>query len=299
MVKKERERNKFKRVKEDSGYTQRRSRQKSQINFLASAFQAIGAAVGQTATTHGPGVVEGAKNLTEEAIKTIQREGPGITAAAANIAHEIGRNAQEHGPAVAAAAMDTVSQASKHVGDQFPLVMEHVAAAAKGAEMLTEAARQDLEKNHPEILDGISKGAVTVIETAEKAKCWAAENPGKAAIIVGGVVLVAAPGVVTSPVLAATGFGEGGVVAGEMIAPSPFIGGKLTLCYAGSVAASVHSGIRVVAAGSLFSILQSAGAGGAGAAAVGGAVQGVGVAAVAGGIVANLWEAEKRQKSQL
>jgi hypothetical protein len=47
---------------------------------------------------------------------------------------------------------------------------------------------------------------------------------------------------------------------------------------ADSAAAGVHSTIGNVASGSLFATLQSAGAGGTGAAMVNGAVQGVGVA---------------------
>lgn len=49
----------------------------------------------------------------------------------------------------------------------------------------------------------------------------------------------------------------------------------------GSIAAGVQAGIGNVVAGSAFAILQSAGAGGAGAAIVGGAVQAAGIIGVA------------------
>jgi hypothetical protein len=50
---------------------------------------------------------------------------------------------------------------------------------------------------------------------------------------------------------------------------------------AGSAAAAAHSGIGNVVAGSVFSTLQSAGAGGVGAGVVNGVVQGAGVGAAA------------------
>lgn len=58
--------------------------------------------------------------------------------------------------------------------------------------------------------------------------------------------------------------------------------------YVASIAATVQSSIGNVAAGSIFATLQSAGAGGVGAAVVSGAVQigGAGVAAAGAGIMA-------------
>ncbi|KAK8073381.1 hypothetical protein PG994_004280 [Apiospora phragmitis] len=75
-------------------------------------------------------------------------------------------------------------------------------------------------------------------------------------------LITAAPGIITSPDLAALGFGSNGVVLG-------------------SAAASVQSGIGSVIAPSLFATLQSAGAGGYGLASVSGVVQ------VASGAVAS------------
>lgn len=57
-----------------------------------------------------------------------------------------------------------------------------------------------------------------VKDTATKGAAWAANNPGTAAcaaVAVSGLAVVAAPAIATTPLLAATGFGSGGPVAGE------------------------------------------------------------------------------------
>jgi hypothetical protein len=97
---------------------------------------------------------------------------------------------------------------------------------------------------------------------------WATNNPKQAAaagIAVSGLAMVAAPGLVTVPLLNAMGFSSGGVVGG-------------------SVAAGVQSVIGNVAAGSAFAIGQSAGAGGAGLAIANMAVQVPGAAILGGGL---------------
>ncbi|OJJ59324.1 hypothetical protein ASPSYDRAFT_67485 [Aspergillus sydowii CBS 593.65] len=91
---------------------------------------------------------------------------------------------------------------------------------------------------------------------AAQAAGWAANNPGLAAT---GAV-VAFPSLMVTPALSAAGFGAAGVKA----------------C---SLAAGAHSVIGNIAAGSVFATMQSAGAGGAGLAALNGATQ-VGAAAV-------------------
>ncbi|KAK4145936.1 uncharacterized protein C8A04DRAFT_26093 [Dichotomopilus funicola] len=81
------------------------------------------------------------------------------------------------------------------------------------------------------------------------------EHPVQTVIIVAGVILIINPGGVAMPLLKIAGFGEGGVI-GQ------------------SIASWIHSMIGNVSAGSLFALLQSAGAGGAG---VNGAVTGIGI----------------------
>ncbi|KAL4821615.1 hypothetical protein BDW67DRAFT_179457 [Aspergillus spinulosporus] len=83
---------------------------------------------------------------------------------------------------------------------------------------------------------------------------WAAKNPGSAASTAAGFAVIAAPGLVVTPILSVLGFGPGGVQA----------------C---SFAASAQSIIGNVAAGSTFATLQSAGAGGAGLAVIDGVAQ--------------------------
>ncbi|PLB46099.1 hypothetical protein P170DRAFT_479018 [Aspergillus steynii IBT 23096] len=103
----------------------------------------------------------------------------------------------------------------------------------------------------------------------DQAAGWATENPGSAATTALVAVGIAAPGVLSAPLLSALGFGAGGVQAS-------------------SLAAGVHSLLGNVAAGSTFATLQSAGAGGAGLAALNGAAQ-VGAATVGVGNAAVGW----------
>jgi hypothetical protein len=94
---------------------------------------------------------------------------------------------------------------------------------------------------------------------------WIAEHPGQTTFfVVAGTVMVA-PSLISVPVLWSLGFTAEGVAAG-------------------SAAAAVQAMIGPVASGSIFALLQSAAAGGAGMAVVNGMVAGtagVGIAAVA------------------
>ncbi|PVH93422.1 hypothetical protein DM02DRAFT_661993 [Periconia macrospinosa] len=84
------------------------------------------------------------------------------------------------------------------------------------------------------------KGAAVRIWT------WIKNNPIKTALIVMAIVVAVIIAIYLTPViLSAMGFTNAGIAAG-------------------SLAASIQSGIGAVTAGSLFAILQSAGAGGAG-----------------------------------
>ncbi|WEW56040.1 hypothetical protein PRK78_001475 [Emydomyces testavorans] len=109
------------------------------------------------------------------------------------------------------------------------------------------------------------------LATIQGAK-WVADNPGTAAACGAagvGLVLVVAPAAVAAPGLGVVGFGADGIVAG-------------------SSAAAIQSSIGSVVSPSLFATLQSAGAGGYGAATVYPAVQVVGgaIASSAGASVA-------------
>ncbi|KAI0103218.1 hypothetical protein GGR51DRAFT_561902 [Nemania sp. FL0031] len=115
-------------------------------------------------------------------------------------------------------------------------------------------------------------------DQGKKATNWAAENPGKAAALGTGAVLVAAPMMVAAPVLGVAGFGANGIVAG-------------------SVAAGVQSSIGNVIAPSVFAALQSAATGGYGVAAVSTAVQGIGgVVASSAGAMSILKQVKKQEE---
>ncbi|KAJ4406487.1 hypothetical protein N0V85_004505 [Neurospora sp. IMI 360204] len=90
--------------------------------------------------------------------------------------------------------------------------------------------------------------------------CARADHAPKISLIpvVAGLIAVAAPAIVTAPILAALGFGAAGPVAG-------------------TAAAAAQAALGNVVAGSAFSIAQSAAMGGYGAAIVNGAVQGAGL----------------------
>ncbi|KAI4525808.1 hypothetical protein K525DRAFT_190635, partial [Schizophyllum commune Loenen D] len=105
------------------------------------------------------------------------------------------------------------------------------------------------------------------IAAALRAKLWAGENPTTAVAIGGAAMTVILMPILGPALLAAVGFGPGGVVAG-------------------TIAAAIHSAIGNVAAGSVFAALQAAGATGMIPAVgffIGGAVGG---AAAAGGKIA-------------
>ncbi|KAJ5569922.1 uncharacterized protein N7459_009352 [Penicillium hispanicum] len=104
-----------------------------------------------------------------------------------------------------------------------------------------------------------------------QAATWSAQNPILATYaVVGttGATILAAPGLATAPVLSSMGFTMSGIQAG-------------------SIAATAHSWIGNIVAGSAMAIGQSAGAGGNGlviingAAQLGGAVMAVGSASLA------------------
>ncbi|KAI0853839.1 hypothetical protein F5Y00DRAFT_61303 [Daldinia vernicosa] len=100
---------------------------------------------------------------------------------------------------------------------------------------------------------------------------WIQQNPKQTAAYATAGIAVAAPMAIAAPILGVFGFGASGIAAG-------------------SVAAGAQT--ANVAAGSLFAILQSAGMGGYGVAAVGGAVQAGGFV---GGIITALKKACDRQ----
>ncbi|KAH8689479.1 hypothetical protein BGW36DRAFT_390926 [Talaromyces proteolyticus] len=113
---------------------------------------------------------------------------------------------------------------------------------------------------------GRSKGGRILVR--QKVAKWSYSNPALATCVVTGGVFIAAPGVVSAPLLTAAGFMGSGVQAG-------------------SAGAAVHATIGNVAADSYFAILQSAGAGGVAAlGAVNGAIQasGAAIAASSGGL---------------
>ncbi|KAL4900589.1 hypothetical protein BDW74DRAFT_161739 [Aspergillus multicolor] len=113
----------------------------------------------------------------------------------------------------------------------------------------------------------------SLTDLAAQAAEWATKNSMLAGSIAAGLTVAAAPGIVITLVLSALGFTAGGVKAG-------------------SLAAGAHGLHGNVVAGSLFAVLQSAGAGGAGLAVLNGAAQ-VGGLAVGVGNAGWAWVTAK------
>ncbi|TPX17941.1 uncharacterized protein E0L32_012004 [Thyridium curvatum] len=140
-------------------------------------------------------------------------------------------------------------------------VKETVGAAAKEVKGLLGEAFSNF--------DPVAFASLSAMTELEQIKDWAYNHPYEVAALAAGLGITFAPGIATTPLLAAAGFGEGGVAAG-------------------SFAAGAQSLIGNVVGGSAFAVLQSAGAGGSGLAtlqAVAGAVAGA-VTAVGGATAA-------------
>ncbi|KAF3484466.1 uncharacterized protein GIQ15_03790 [Arthroderma uncinatum] len=147
------------------------------------------------------------------------------------------------------------------------LTTKLVAASSSAVTTVTSEGSQLVAAYGPQMLEKASGITHVVYQGAGEATEWGIENPLLAtAAVVGsaGVLVIAAPGIVTMPALAAMGFTSTGVQLG-------------------SAAAVVQGTIGNVAAGSLFAVAQSAGAGGAGLVAINGGVQAGGALAAAGG----------------
>ncbi|KAH6604623.1 hypothetical protein Trco_006330 [Trichoderma cornu-damae] len=145
-----------------------------------------------------------------------------------------------------------VNNAASHVGREIG------AASNVLHHRVGEAASWAMDENN---IRGFSQGAQA---TAQQAANAAKGSPIAFSIASLGLVVLAAPAVITTPIIAAAGlmgFTSGGIAAS-------------------SIAAGLHSGIGNVVAGSGFATVQSAGAGGYGLGVM------TGLAQTAGGVMA-------------
>ncbi|KAK2054928.1 hypothetical protein LY76DRAFT_521478 [Colletotrichum caudatum] len=145
------------------------------------------------------------------------------------------------------------------------------------ADGLTAAQHAISEVRIPDRLTTlVSETKQLTLEGSARTYQFCIDSPGTAAAcgaIGVGLLVVASPGIIAAPALTATGFGANGIIAG-------------------STAAGVHSAIGNVAASGAFAVLQSAGAGGYGLAAVHGGIQLAGsVTAVSGAVALSKTEA--------
>jgi hypothetical protein len=126
----------------------------------------------------------------------------------------------------------------------------------------------------------------------DQAKNWIINNPLKAVAFGAAGAVVAAPVIVAAPALGALGFGAAGPVAG-MCFTTPL---KISawLWQVGGLAAAVQG--PAVTVGSLFSILQGAGMGGAAAPAIHGVFQVAAVAGIGAGAVKEVLDGAKKDE---
>ncbi|KAH7085234.1 hypothetical protein BKA63DRAFT_559876 [Paraphoma chrysanthemicola] len=159
-------------------------------------------------------------------------------------------------------------QTEKSVTEAYNHAHHHVAQVDWDA--LAHEVRRQIESSAKGLGIAVADAATHVFRIAESdlpdaIKHWIAEHAGQTAFILVAGVVFFAPFLIRVPVLVSLGFAASGVAAG-------------------SAAAAIQSMIGPVMAGSIFSLLQSAGAGGAGLAVVNQAVSttaGVGAGVVA------------------
>jgi hypothetical protein len=177
-----------------------------------------------------------------------------------------------------------------------------------------QSGKTDEEGSHNGFMGGARRVSVRVTPQIEimpdcsnqKLKDAAWENPLMAAGIAAagaGALVVAAPVVVTAPLMGvagAAGFTPAGIAACKSLSLSYYglrFPGSLYIFLA-SVAAGIQAGIGSVGAGGLFATVQSAAMGGYGAAVLTGATQAAGVTmAGAGGLATFMGSKQKCEQS--
>ncbi|TID16477.1 hypothetical protein E6O75_ATG11595 [Venturia nashicola] len=130
--------------------------------------------------------------------------------------------------------------------------------------------------------------AEIIVKSMDEAKKWIIENPGKTVILIISGTTVVAPGFIAGSALEFFGFAVGGVGGGWFFLGGVGFGTDVLI---GTLAVGLHAVLGDVAAGSVFAVLQSAGAGGTGLAVVNGVV----VQAVAVGT--DIWTAWRKKVS--
>ncbi|KAK3400286.1 hypothetical protein B0T20DRAFT_349363 [Sordaria brevicollis] len=172
-------------------------------------------------------------------------------------AEEVGKGADEFGKNMSQTFSDLVGNALKQAEQVIINFTEEISEEVKGALGLGQDRKREVPLVPMKVTDWISNILPKLVEAAgalgggikeqiQKAKDWVSENPEVMMYImlgVTGIIILAAPGLLMTPILGAIGFGASGIAAGSM-------------------AAAIQSGIGNVAAGSVFAGLTGAAMGG-------------------------------------
>jgi ElaB/YqjD/DUF883 family membrane-anchored ribosome-binding protein len=247
---------------------------KAMDGFGQEAGKNIGGAADDAGKAMG-GAAEEAGKAAGEAAKHADDCGKEAGKNIAGAAQEAAKHADEFGQE----AGKNIAGVAEEAGKQFKEFGEEADAKIRPA--LEEAWNA---------MDAFGQEAGRQIDIAVKrTKRWVGEYPSETAGIVACIVAAASAG------LHMVGFTATGVAAGMF--PSFHLVYDVLTRLSGSAAAAAQSGIGSVAAGSTFAILQSAGAGGAGAVLVNGiaagTATGIAVAATAPGLVKAIKEGKK------
>ncbi|RFU78684.1 hypothetical protein TARUN_3531 [Trichoderma arundinaceum] len=227
--------------------------QQENINRAAEGFR-------QNWDNAARGLAEAAENTPPHVEKAVADAGEAFRGVASQVtAENIALGAgivQEH-----------VNNAASHVGREIGHRVEEAASWARD------------EKNIQELKDGAQA-------VAEQAATIAQQNPAAVSVASVGFLMLAAPAVITTPIMAVAGmlgFTSGGIAAS-------------------SIAAGAQAGMGNVVAGSAFATVQSAAAGGYGLGVLTGLVQAAGgtiaaVGSLGGGFMA--WLRGQQQSSSV
>ncbi|KAF2663860.1 hypothetical protein BT63DRAFT_444318 [Microthyrium microscopicum] len=211
------------------------------VNDVAANVQSFAEEQGENIAKGTSGAAQGAQIIADEQGSNIANGASDATAGVQGFVEDIGAQ-------IAKLVTDIVTAGKALADEQGPRIVETTAKAA-----------EELAKVADEVLD------------------WIMENPDVVAIGAAGLIIMIAPGLVSTPLLSLAGFTPLGIAAG-------------------SVAAAAQ--VPVTSSNSMFAILQSAGAGGDGLAIVNGAIQVTAALGTAALIALIVTEREKRKNSK-
>lgn len=224
---------------------------------------------------------KGFDEFATNAGKSFEEAGKGMNEFGENVqkqANEAGKAADELGNNMSHTFSEVVGNALKQAEQLVIKLTKEVSEDAKRALGLAQDTERELPMMAlkvsdwasnilPKLLEAAGDLGENIKEQVQKAQDWVSKHPDVVMYIVlgvTGIVILAVPGLLMTPILSGLGFGASGIAAGSM-------------------AAAIQSGIGSVAAGSAFAGLTSAAMGGLEGTAIAAVGQAIGAAMTAGG----------------